>query len=72
MSQFEEKLTAIAEQLKKGVAPPNESVRTFLLWFGSERRGYRVVRLVRSALRRHGLATLPDFEWAYINGQILS
>lgn len=70
MAQFEEKLAAIAEQLKKGVAPPKESVRAFLLWFGSERRGYRVIRRVRSALRRHGLATSPDFEWAYIDGQI--
>lgn len=70
MSQFEEKLEAIAELLIKGVAPPKESVRTFLLWFGSERRGYRVIRRVRSALRRHGLATTPDFEWAYIDGQI--
>lgn len=70
MAQFEEKLAAIAEQLKKGVVPPKESVRAFLLWFGSERRGYRVIRRVRSALRRHGVATSPDFEWAYIDGQI--
>lgn len=70
MSAYDEKLKAIAAQLKKGIAPPKESVRTFLLWFGAERRGYRVVRLVRGALRRHGLATSPDFEWAYIDGQI--
>lgn len=70
MAQFEEKLTAIADQLKKGVVPPKESVRAFLLWFSAERRGYRVVRRIRSALRHHGLATSPDFEWAYIDGQI--
>lgn len=70
MAQSEERLSAIAEQLKKGVAPPTESVRTFLLWFGAERRGYRVVRRVRSALRRQGIATSPDFEWAYIDGHI--
>lgn len=70
MLQSEEKLSAIAEQLRKGVVPPKESVRTFLLWFDAERRGYRVVRRVRTALRRHGIATSPDFEWAYIEGDI--
>src|SRR3990167_4795086 len=70
MQQFEEKLTAIADSLKKGVAPQKESVRSFLLWFNAERRGYRVVRQIRHALRRHGLTTKPDFEWAYIDGFI--
>jgi CBS domain-containing protein len=70
MAQYNEKLTAISEQLTKGVVPPKESVRAFLLWFGAERRGYRVIRLIRSTLRRHGIATTPDFEWAYIDGQI--
>lgn len=70
MAQFEEKLSAIAEQLRKGVVPPKESVRSFLWWFDAERRGYRVIRRIRSVLRRHGVATSPDFEWAYIDGQI--
>ncbi|MBZ0143570.1 MAG: hypothetical protein K8F56_08310 [Rhodocyclaceae bacterium] len=70
MAQFEEKLTAVAEQLKKGVVPPKESVRAFLLWFDAERRGYRVIRRIRGALRRYSVATSPDFEWAYIDGQI--
>jgi len=71
MAQAEEKLAAIAEQVRKGVVPAKESVRAFLLWFDAERRGYRVVRRIRSALRRHGLATSPDFEWAFIDGQIV-
>lgn len=70
MLQSDEKLTAIAEQISKGVAPQRESVRSFLLWFGSERRGYRVVRRIRHALRRYGLSTFPDFEYAYIDGFI--
>jgi CBS domain-containing protein len=70
MAQSEEKLVVIAEQLNNGVVPPKESVRAFLLWFGAERRGYRVIRRVRSALRRHGVATKPDFESAYIDGAI--
>lgn len=70
MTQSDEKLAAIAEQLRKGVVPPKESVRGFLLWFNAERRGFRVVRRIRSALRRHGIVTSPDFEWAYIDGQV--
>ena len=70
MSVYEEKLTVIAAQLKKGVAPSRETVRAFLLWFGAERRGYNVVRRVRSALKRHGLATSPDFEYSWLDGTI--
>lgn len=70
MSVAEEKLTAIAAQLKKGVAPSRETVRTFLLWFGAERRGYRVIRTVRSHLKRHSLATFPDFEYTWLDGTI--
>lgn len=70
MSVYEEKLTAIVAQLKKGVAPSRETVRTFLLWFGAERRGYNVVRRVRSALKRHGLTTTPDFEYTWLDGTI--
>jgi len=70
MSVSEEKLSAIAAQLKKGVAPSRETVRTFLLWFGAERRGYNVVRHVRGALKRHGLATTPDFEYTWLDGPV--
>lgn len=70
MSVYEEKLSAIAAQLKKGVAPSRETVRTFLLWFGAERRGYNVIRRVRSTLKRHGLTTSPDFEYTWLDGTI--
>lgn len=70
MSVSEEKLTSIAAQLKKGVAPSRETVRTFLLWFQAQRRGYNVVRRIRNALRRHSLATSPDFEYAWLDGTI--
>jgi len=70
MSVSEEKLKAIAAQLKKGVAPSRETVRTFLLWFGVERRGYNVIRRVRNALKRHGLSTSPDFEYTWLDGTI--
>ena len=70
MSVSEEKLTAISFQLKKGLAPSRETVRTFLLWFGAERRGYNVIRRVRTALKRHGLSTSPDFEYTWLDGTI--
>lgn len=70
MSVYVEKLENISAQLKKGVAPSRETVRTFLLWFGAERRGYNVVRHVRSVLKRHGLTTKPDFEYMWLDGAI--
>lgn len=66
----EEKLKVISEQIKKGIAPPKETVRSFLLWFGASRRGYRVSRHIKWQLEQHGLRTEPDFEYAYIDGQI--
>ena len=65
-----DKLTQIAEQLRKGVVPPTESVRTFLEWFGAERRGYKVVQDIRAELSAYKIATDPDFEYQYIDNQI--
>ena len=70
MPVSEENLILIAAQLKKGIAPSRETVRTFLLWFGAERRGYNVVRRIRNALKRHGLSTTPDFEYMWLDGTI--
>jgi CBS domain-containing protein len=70
MALADEKLKNVCEQLKHGVAPPKETVRSFLLWFGCARRGYRVVRWVRHRLDEYGLTTEPDFEYAYIDGHI--
>lgn len=38
------------------------SVRTFLGLFGRERRGFQVVSRIRKELKKHKLATQPDFE----------
>ena len=70
MSLADDKLQDISGRLTKGVAPPRERVRTFLRWFGAERRGAMVVRYIRSSLNKHGLTTTPDFEYAYIDGSI--
>lgn len=70
MPLVDDKLKSVCEQLRKGVAPPKETVRSFLAWFGCARRGYRVVRWVRNTLEQYGLTTQPDFEYAYIDGDI--
>ena len=66
----DDKLKNICDQLKKGVVPPRETVRSFLLWFGVTRRGVGVVHSIRSTLTMHGITTDPDFEYAFIDGQI--
>ncbi|WP_063900657.1 CBS domain-containing protein [Burkholderia ubonensis] len=70
MALAEEKLKLIADQLKKGVAPPRETVRSFLLWFDAERRSYRIVNNIRIALKRHGLVTKPDFDVMWLDASI--
>jgi CBS domain-containing protein len=70
MSQSDDKLQAIGAQLKKGVAPQRETVRSFLLWFNAERRGLRVVRRIRFKLKKYGITTSPDFEYTYIDGYV--
>lgn len=70
MALYDDKLTAIAEQLKNGVSPQAEYVRAFLAWFGAERRGYRVVNDIRRELAKYKLSTSPDIEDAYIDGSI--
>jgi len=70
MASLEDQLKTVSEQLKQGVAPQLETVRTLLRWAGSERRGVNVVWSIRYQLKKHGLATSPDFESEYIDGYI--
>jgi len=70
MSSEGDKLSEIAQLLRKGVAPPKATVRSFLLWFNAERRGGRVVRHIRNRLAEHKVATDPDFEFQYIDDEI--
>jgi CBS domain-containing protein len=70
MSLSDEKFKAIKDQFKQGVVPPKETVRAFLRWFYSERRGYNVVFGIRRELKKYGLVTVPDFEYQYIDGLI--
>jgi len=70
MTTAREELQQIHDQIKKGVVPPPQTVRSFLLWFGAERRGYNIVRRIRSTLESLDLDTDPEFEYAYIDGSI--
>ena len=64
------KLEQIKEQLDKGQTPDKVTVRTFLSWFGAERRGWWVVTLIERELSKYGLQTEPHFNAAYIDGLI--
>jgi CBS domain-containing protein len=66
----EDRLQAIATSLREGRASPEETVRTLLSWFGAERRGYRVVAMIRRALEQADLLTDPDFESVYIDAPV--
>src|SRR6266566_981892 len=70
-------MAKVPQQLKDHATRIHESrhsasvgVRRFLGWFGVQRRGYLVVKQIRSALRRVKLVTEPDFESAPIGGRI--
>lgn len=70
MNHADDRLKAVHAQLKKGIAPQPETVRSFLLWFGVERRGLRVVRNIRQKMEAYGLVTVPDFEYYFIDSEI--
>ena len=68
--EYEQKLDEISKQIKGGVKPQPVSARTFIGWFGAQRRSYRNVDLIRDALKKFQLKTEPDFEYAYIDSDI--
>ncbi len=66
-----DKLNEIKERLDKGENVDRVSVRTFVSWFwGSQRRGWWVVKSIRTALTELQLETFPDFNSAYIDSLI--
>ena len=68
--EYKEKLKEISEQLKQGVKPQSVTARTFIGWFGAQRRSYWNVRFIRIALEEFQLRTEPDFVYAYIDSPI--
>ncbi len=69
MEPVPEELKQAADALRNGQATTT-TIRSFLRWFGHEKRGWRVVGKIRRALNEVELATVPDFEFAWIDGQI--
>ena len=67
---YEGKLQEISEQLKQGTRPESVTARTFISWFGAERRSHWNVKSIRDALNKYRLATSPDFESVYIDDPI--
>lgn len=69
MAWVPDKLAAVAEAVKKG-EQVEATPRMLLAWFGAQRRGYQIVKLVRNALQQLNLTTVDDFEYAYIDAAI--
>ncbi|HRE76292.1 MAG TPA: CBS domain-containing protein [Flavobacterium sp.] len=68
---YQDKLKEIKQKLDKGEKVEPISVRNFLHWFwGSQRRGWWVVTVIRNNLKKNGLETLPDFNSVYIDSLI--
>ena len=61
MSTADDKLAAIAKQLKTGLSTPPETVRAFLGWFGAARRGWRVEEDFVDSIRKGAPVRLTDF-----------
>lgn len=68
--EYEEKLSEISKQIKKGFKPQTVTARTFIGWFGAQRRTYWNVKFIRDHLKEYQLATTPDFEYAYVDSDI--
>jgi len=67
---IEDRLNKVAELLRQGKEVPPVTVREFLSWSQTQRRGRWVVGWIREHLKNAGLETDPDFEAAYLDSPI--
>jgi CBS domain len=65
-----QRLKEIANQVHDGDKPAPETVRTFIGWFGAQRRGFFIVQLIRQSLQKLEIRTIPDFYGEYIDATI--
>jgi len=70
MVEIPEKLRKVAEQIENGQAPDDETVRTFIGWFGARGRGRKKVQDIREALAELNVETQPDFDAVNIDSEI--
>jgi|GEM_PF-5804926 len=68
--ELETRLRRIAADLRAGETSPRITVRQFIALIGAKGRGYKKVNVLRGALARHGLKTLPDFVSADIDSPV--
>lgn len=70
-TEYDKKLTEIVNHIKKGrVKPSPVTARTFIEWFGAQRRSTWNVRFIRSTLKKYHLITKPDFDSVWIDSHI--
>src|ERR1039458_10805845 len=65
-----DRLLEIEAKLRRGESVNSVSVRSFLGWFGAQRRSHWNVWTIRRALEKAKILTSPDFESAYIDSEI--
>jgi predicted transcriptional regulator len=70
VQSYDEKLAEIEKQIQKRIKPSIVKARTFIDWFGAQRRTPGNVWRIRRALKSHNLVTIPDFEFAFIDSSI--
>jgi CBS domain-containing protein len=70
MSPGLDQLSQISQNLQNQEQVPGVTVRTFLSWFGAQRRSFWNVFTIRNALKVNELETEPDFQSAYIDSYI--
>lgn len=70
MPSIPEPLHRLAEELNDGQTRSKFTPRELLGWFGAQRRGREIVWMIGRTLKGMRLKTEPDFEYAYIDGEI--
>src|ERR1051326_5232234 len=70
MTGPDERFREIARQLREGMQPDSQAVRTVLSWYGFQRRSAWIVATIRAALEAAGLETVPDIDSTYLDGDL--
>jgi len=70
MAWIPDELQKIADDIGAGRPSPPVTTRELLRWWGAQRRGHVIVFVIRRALEQIGLRTEPNFEYAWIDGEL--
>src|SRR5712692_2496824 len=69
MTWIPDELQKVADEVRNGQIV-SYSLREVLGWFGAQRRGRTIVWMIERALKETELITEPNFEYAYLDGEI--